>query len=59
MRCLKCNALLTEDEATHKVKGVYMDTCFTCLYGDSPGEDDSLDFGEEDLPFEYDQLDPL
>ena len=51
MRCLQCNAILTDEEAVHKDKhGKYTDTCFACLYGDNPGEDDSLwdDLGDDD-----------
>ena len=43
MRCLQCNTLLTDEESVHKDKtGAYTDTCFACLYGDNPGEDDSI-----------------
>ena len=44
MRCLQCNKLLTDEESVHKDKhGANTDTCFACMYGDSPGEDDSLE----------------
>jgi hypothetical protein len=34
---------LTDEESVHKDKtGAYTDTCFACLYGDNPGEDDSI-----------------
>jgi hypothetical protein len=43
MRCVVCNTILTPNEEIHKdASGAYTDTCFTCLYGDSPGEDDSI-----------------
>jgi hypothetical protein len=56
MRCQQCNALLTDEESVHKDKlGQYTDTCFSCLYGDSPGEDDSLDY--DDATFDDEAFD--
>lgn len=47
MNCVQCNAKLSFDEEYHYrvVKGcpVYPELCFKCLYGESPGEDDSID----------------
>lgn len=54
MRCLECNTILTDEEAVHKNrKGEYTDMCFMCLYGDHPGEDDSID--PDELAFDEDQ----
>jgi len=41
MRCIICNAILTDDEATLKdVDGFgYMDTCFNCLDTEEATED--------------------
>ena len=48
MRCMICNVILDDVEATHKDEyGVFVDTCFNCLFNEADPDDD---LGEKEDP---------